>query len=254
MATKKIQRPGQDCHDQAHEHSPAHPLERLIFFSDAVFAIAITLLVVELHPPHLPGASDSDHLAALAGLIPNLVAFFTSFFVIGAFWTGHHRAFTLARHFSPSLVLPNILLLCAVAFMPFATAYMGTNMGQRVPMALYDLVLLTTALLNRKLVLLATDPPVVSETADPLTIARIRARGWGVTLGALLALTIAFFEPRASQFALLTIPLWLRLAVRRAEKRVASQVSQRGREGGRRAGDPATARNPAPRASPSQPR
>ena len=199
------------------EGSPAHPLERLIFFSDAVFAIAITLLVIELHAPHLPHrATDAQHLQALAALIPSLIAFFISFGVIGAFWAGHHRSMSLARHWSPQLLVPNILMLCAIAFMPFATAYMGTNMGERVPTILYDSVLLTTALLNRRLVRLATSPPVVDEKADPLTIARTRARGWGVTLGAALALAIAFVEPRLSQFALITIPIWLRLARRSA--------------------------------------
>jgi uncharacterized membrane protein len=106
--------------------SPAHPLERLIFFSDAMFAIAITLLVIELHAPHLPHrATDAQHLQALAALIPPLIAFFISFGVIGAFWAGHHRSMSLARHWSPQLLVPNILMLCAIAFMPFATAYMG---------------------------------------------------------------------------------------------------------------------------------
>jgi len=207
----------------ADDLSPAHPLERLIFFSDAVFAIAITLLVIELHPPHFAfQAGDRAHLIALANLVPSFVAFFISFFVIGAFWMGHHRAFSLSRHWSPRLLFPNIAMLCAIAFMPFATAYMGTNMGQRVPTILYDSVLFATGLLNIRLVRLATSPPVVDERADALTIARTRARGWGVTLGALLALVVAFIEPRFSQFALLTIPLWLRLAVRRAERTFAA--------------------------------
>jgi uncharacterized membrane protein len=201
------------------EPSHSHPLERLIFFSDAVFAIAITLLILEVRPPHLDfHASDRDHWIALANLIPSFVAFFISFFVIGAFWAGHHRAFSLARHWSPNLVMPNILMLAAIVFMPFATAYMGLNMGQRVPTILYDVVLLATGLLNIRLVRMATSPPVVDEDADALTIARIRGRGWGVTLGAALALLLAFFVPRLSQFALLTIPLWLRFAVRRAEQ------------------------------------
>ena len=207
----------------ADDLSPAHPLERLIFFSDAVFAIAITLLVIELHPPHFGfQAGDRAHLIALANLVPSFVAFFISFFVIGAFWMGHHRAFSLSRHWSPRLLFPNIAMLCAIAFMPFATAYMGLNMGQRVPTILYDLVLFATGLLNIRLVRLATSPPVVDERADPLTIARTRARGWGVTLGALVALAMAFIEPRLSQFALLTIPLWLRLSVRRAERKFAA--------------------------------
>jgi TMEM175 potassium channel family protein len=209
--------------DFKHEHSPAHPLERLIFFSDAVFAIAITLLIIEVHPPRLGfGAGDREHLIALANLTPSFVAFFISFFVIGAFWMGHHRAFSLSRHWSPTLLFPNILMLAAIVFMPFATAYMGTNMGERVPTVLYDVVLFVTGLLNIRLVRLATSAPVVDEHADPLVIARTRARGWGVTLGAALALLLAFVFPRISQFGLLTIPLWLRLSVRRAEKRAHS--------------------------------
>src|SRR6476661_7271665 len=183
--------------------SPAHPLERLIFFSDAVFAIAITLLIIEVAPPHLGRlATDREHLIALANLIPNFVAFFISFFVIGAFWAGHHRAFSLARHWSPALVMPNTMLLAAIVFMPFATAYMGMNMGQRVPTVLYDLVLLTTGLLNLRLVRVASSPPVVDEHADPMIVRRTRARGWAVTLGAACALTLAFFVPRLSQFGL----------------------------------------------------
>jgi uncharacterized membrane protein len=199
--------------------SPSPPLERLIFFSDAVFAIAITLLIIEVHAPQLSfHASDRDHLVALANLVPSFVAFFISFFVIGAFWAGHHRAFSLSRHWSPRLLFPNILLLCAIAFMPFATAYMGLNMGQRVPSMLYDAVLMATAILNIRLIRLATSPPVVDEAADPLTIARTRARGWAVAAGAAIAFALTFVFPPISQFGLMTIPLWLRLAIRRAER------------------------------------
>ena len=202
-----------------HEYSPVHPLERLIFFSDAVFAIAITLLIIEVHAPRLGfHASDRDQLIALINLTPSFVAFFISFFVIGAFWAGHHRAFSLARHWSPTLLGPNTMMLAAIVFMPFATAYMGMNMGQRVPTVLYDLVLLLTSLLNIRLVKVATSPPVLDERADPLVVARTRARGWGVALGALIALLLAFFIPSIGQFGLLTIPLWLRLFVKRAER------------------------------------
>ena len=110
-------------------------------------------------------------------------------------------------------------MLAAIVFMPFATAYMGINMGQRIPTAFYDLVLFVTALLNIRLVRLVSSPPVVDERAEPLVIARTRARGWGVALGALIAFLIALVVPVWSQFGLLTIPLWLRLFVRHAERR-----------------------------------
>jgi uncharacterized membrane protein len=194
-----------------------HSLERLVFFSDAVFAIAITLLVIELHPPHFERATatDTDHLVALANMIPNFMGYIISFFVIGMFWMGHHRAFALAAHYHPRILWWNLLLLATIAFMPFASAYASANVQQRVPTIFYCTAMLVAALLNLRVNTIATSPPMVSEKVARADAARVRGRGIGVVLGSATAVLISFLEPRFGQVGLVTIPLWQLMLMKR---------------------------------------
>ncbi|MEZ0244093.1 MAG: TMEM175 family protein [Sphingomonas sp.] len=190
-----------------------HALERMIFFSDAVFAIAITLLVIEIHVPEVHGDHPSDiaFIAALARLTPNFIGFFTSFFVIGMFWAGHHRAFGCARHWDQKLVWPNLLLLAAVAAMPFTTAFGSEYYGDRVPAMLYCTWLLVTALLNIRLVRLATSPEVAGPELNDARRWNLRRRGIGVAMGAATGIIVSYFIPLAGQPALVSIPFWMLL-------------------------------------------
>lgn len=212
---------------EQHGHAgPDHPLERLIFFSDAVFAIAITLLIIEVHPPHLPhGAAPAAYLQALADLGPSLFGFFVSFFVIAAFWMGHHRAFALAGHYSDRLLAPNILMLCAIVFMPFATAFMSSNLGTLVPSALYALTLIVTGLLSMWVAFVTTAPGIVRADTAAETIAQVRIRGIGVVLGAAVALGLAFVVAPLSQTGLLTIALWQAILRRQVRRRFARKAA-----------------------------
>jgi uncharacterized membrane protein len=195
-----------------------HALERLVFFSDAVFAIAITLLVIEIHPPHLPkGSSDLAHLQALADLIPSFVGYFVSFMVVGLFWMGHHRAFTLAARYSPRILGWNMALLGVIAFMPFVTAYVSANITQRVPTIGYCVAMLIAALLNFQTNRTATSPPMVDPAADPRDIRYVRQRGLAVILGSATAVVVAIFFPRYGQIGLVSIPLWRFVLVRLAK-------------------------------------
>lgn len=208
---------GKDGHATA--SGPAHALERMIFFSDAVFAIAITLLVIEIHVPeiHRP-ASDADFLRALLPMIPNFTGFFASFFVVGAFWMGHHRAFDCARHWDQRLMMPNLMMLSAIAAMPFFTAFSSEYWDQRVPIALYCGWMLLTALLNMRVQRMATSPPVVGADVTDAQRRMIRQRGQAVALGAATALVVSFFVPLAAQPSLMSIALW-RLVLQRLGKR-----------------------------------
>lgn len=192
-----------------------HTLERLVFFSDAVFAIAITLLVIEIHPPHVPrGTSNVQHLQGLAELIPEFVGYFVSFWVIGAFWMGHHRAFGLAAHYSPKILIWNMALLNVIAFMPFVSGYLSQNEGQSVPTVTYCIVMTIAALLNYKVNKTATSPPMVDDSADPAEVLYVQQRSLSVLLGALTAVVFSCFVPQFGQLGLISIPLWRRAITR----------------------------------------
>jgi len=189
-----------------------HALERLVFFSDAVFAIAITLLILEVHVPHLPlGSADIVYLQALADLIPSFIGYAISFWVVGMFWLGHHRVFSLANRHSPRMLGWNLFLLGIIAFMPFATAFWALNTGSRVPALFYCATLLAAALLNVQVVRIATGPEMVDPATDPELVFYCRRRSLSVVLGAATALLLGIFFPRYAQAALISIPLWRRL-------------------------------------------
>lgn len=191
-------------------------LERLIFFSDAVFAIAITLLVVEIDVPHIAYGPGETHaaLGALAARIPNFVGFVTGFLVIGAFWANHHRAFALVGTHDPSFVWPNLHLLLLVAFLPFSTAFMSTNISQLVPHLFYLLSLLATALLQVRLIRIAMQPRFAAPGVDMAALAMARRRVWALPSAVLLGLVVAMVLPVASNVALASLPLFIILYTR----------------------------------------
>ena len=202
-------------------------LERLVFFSDAVFAIAITLLVIEIAVPHLghfPHRGTSvEYVNALLRLLPSFFGYFLSFFVIGAYWAGHHRSFGLAATFDNKLVWPNLLMLSFVAFMPFATAFLSDNLGAFVPAIFYNSVLLILSILNLWMIRMVTSPPVVAADAPAIAIAQVRARSYGGLAGVGLAFVLTPVVPTAlAQLPIITIMLWQRLFFARARKRLAA--------------------------------
>jgi uncharacterized membrane protein len=113
-------------------------LERLVFFSDAVFAIAITLLALELKVPDIEPGRAADLLpAALLALAPKYIAFLITFLVVGGYWQLHHRYFRHINAFDGRLIWLNLLLLISVAFLPFPTAVLGSYVGERTAIVFY---------------------------------------------------------------------------------------------------------------------
>lgn len=202
-----------------------HRLERLIFFSDAVFAIAITLLVIEIEVPRLPfGTPAPAYWQALANLWPSFLAFVLSFLVIGRFWIGHHQAMSVARGFSVRVVWANMFVLMAIAFMPFVTAFLAKNMGAGVPAILYCGAMAVIGLLNLNLERSMGRAGLID--ADGPEARDMKAGSVAVVLGAVVAMGIAFLLPPASPMGLVTIFLWHRLLGRRESKKYLKSVPQ----------------------------
>jgi uncharacterized membrane protein len=113
---------------------------RLEAFSDGVFAIIITIMVLELHAPE--GASLED----LKPLLPKLISYLLSFVYIAIYWNNHHHVFQVVKHVNGRVLWSNILLLFCLSLVPFVTAWMGENHFSSLPVALYGIVLLMCAL------------------------------------------------------------------------------------------------------------
>jgi uncharacterized membrane protein len=186
-------------------------LDRLVFFSDAVFAIAVTLLVLDIHVPDLPRVvSTTDAWKAFTDQTPSFFAFVLSFLVIGRFWMGHHERFRTLRHFDPHLMWPNMLYLMAIAYMPFATAFLGRNLGHFVPELVYNLSMLVVSLLAYWLA------RTVSRAGGP---GAPRADGLDMVVAALLCIGLTFVAPILSQWGMFTALLWTRLENRLYSRR-----------------------------------
>lgn len=110
---------------EQHDHKKAFQIERLILFSDAVFAIAITLLVIELHLPELSEFSNKGLIEAMVHIIPHFISFVISFMIIGIYWIAHHRMFYYLTNYDQGTLWINLLLLFFIALMPFSSNIYG---------------------------------------------------------------------------------------------------------------------------------
>ncbi|MBD2214903.1 DUF1211 domain-containing protein [Calothrix sp. FACHB-156] len=113
---------------------------RLEAFSDAVIAIIITIMVLELKVPH--GAD----FAILRPLIPIFFSYVLSFIFLGIYWNNHHHLLQAVRHVNGRILWANAHLLFWLSLIPFATGWMGENNFAPVPVALYGTVLLFSAI------------------------------------------------------------------------------------------------------------
>jgi TMEM175 potassium channel family protein len=167
---------------------------RLVAFSDGVFAITVTLLVLEIRPP----ADYTKLLHGLAALWPSYLAYALTFLFIGQVWANHHVMFDHIRAADRVILLLNTLLLMMVAFLPFTTSVLAgalrSGHGQRIAVVLYGIAFGATALTFNAVWQYARRHQLLSQTLDPAGATAIARRfqlalAW-LTTGALLGLLI----------------------------------------------------------------
>jgi uncharacterized membrane protein len=112
---------------------------RLEAFSDGMFAIILTVLVLELHVPELEGNSLAIFLEGMKELAPKFFAFLFSFFIIAIFWVNHHHIIHQIKKVDTKLLWLNIALLFFSSLFPFITAFIGDYMMNPFVVALYPL-------------------------------------------------------------------------------------------------------------------
>ncbi len=114
---------------QGRAHGDALTTQRLEAFSDGVFAIAITLLVLELTIPESRSASPPPLARALAALWPSYLAYLLSFSIVGVYWANHHYIFSFYKHTDHAFNLLNIAFLMSISFLPFPTSILSRYVG-----------------------------------------------------------------------------------------------------------------------------
>ena len=194
--------------------------ERILFFSDAVFAIVITLLVLEIKVPHLENHSEADIRHALFELLPKFLGFFFSFFIVGMLWIEHHRIFRFIGNWDFGLVWRNLLFLLFVAFVPFPTALFSEYSHSQFAFILYVLSFAFAALgkiLIWRYAVKNRETLMVAEIEDEM-IQQISRRSWAVPIVCAIAILLSFIAVPFGGFAFPLIPLVANLLYRKKKE------------------------------------
>jgi uncharacterized membrane protein len=144
--------------------------QRLEAFSDGVFAISITLLVITLQIPHLRDPIKDSLGAALLGWWPQYLSFFISFLNVGIVWANHHEMFRFIKRSNHIFLLINLFLLMFITLMPYSTSLLGEYLkenGNQIPAtAVYSGTLLGMAVMFNAVWLYAVKRQLIDDRCN----------------------------------------------------------------------------------------
>lgn len=176
---------------------------RLEAFSDGVFAIIITIMVLEIKVPH--GAAWAD----LQPLLPAFLSYVLSFIYVGIYWGNHHHMVHAIKKITPGIIWANMFQLFCLSLIPFATGWMGENHFAANTVILYAILLLASGIAYTIL-------QVAIERSNPFTpelkaaFNKMRKKGYFSVVAYCTSIACAFWDARVSGglFALVAI-VWL---------------------------------------------
>jgi TMEM175 potassium channel family protein len=176
-------------------------IERTVYFSDAVIAIAITLLALNLEVPEIPSGSVATELPGrLLELRSQFLSFVISFLVIGNYWMEHHRTFNYIRGYDRRLLLLNFLFLMWVVLMPFSASLLGEYGDQQISVVLYATNMVLAGLTLSWLWRYArSDLRLVTPDVDPRVVRYNNLRGLILPLVFLLSIGVSFLDVFAAE-------------------------------------------------------
>ncbi len=190
---------------------------RLEMFSDAVIAIILTIMVLEMKAPEGTGWAD------IKPLIPKLISYGLSFLFIAIYWVNHHHLLHTIKNVTPSVMWSNMNLLFWLSLIPFATAWMGENHFERITVVAYSvLALLCGVAFN---VLQTTI--VRSHRNEKQLEEVIKPKGWksiGSVLLYLIAIPVAlFFNPAIAGVIFFIVSMMWLIPDKKIEKAVKNE-------------------------------
>ena len=181
-------------------------------FSDGVFAIAITLLVLGFQPPEARPASDDGITRGLLALWPQYLVYAASFATVGIMWINHHALFGKLTTVPHGIILVNLALLMVVSFLPFPTSVLGRFGLMRSPVIYYGLTLIAASLCFGTLqYMVSLNPGERGSIADFL-----RRRNVWNTMGIIAyaaGIPIAYYSPLATIVIYAAVALYYMLPV-----------------------------------------
>jgi uncharacterized membrane protein len=170
-------------------------MERIVFFSDAVFAIVITLLVLEIKVPHVENATDEKLNSAILHLLPKFAGFVTSFFIVGLMWFEHHRIFRYIVSFDAGLIWRNLAFLLFISFIPFPTALFSEYPWSKSAFVFYILGFAFAAMAKWWVWTYAVRRGLITDSMEGEQAGTIARRSLAVPLGCLVCLLLGLFLP-----------------------------------------------------------